>query len=57
MTGTEPCRRKIEMSPGAQSRDDTPIGRETMSATARNQTLGEGERHPELTRTLAHSSM
>jgi len=51
------CRRKIEMSPGAQSRDDTRIGGETMSATARNQTLGEGERYRELTRTLAHSSM
>jgi hypothetical protein len=33
------CRRKIEMSPCAQSRDDTPLGADTTSATlARNQT-------------------
>jgi hypothetical protein len=35
-TGARPgtcCRRKIEMSPGAQSRDDTPLGAETTSAT------------------------
>ena len=27
------CRRKVEMSPGAQSRDDTPLGVDTTSAT------------------------
>jgi peptide/nickel transport system substrate-binding protein len=33
------CRRKIEMSPRAQSRDDTPVPRDTTSATLdRNQT-------------------
>ena len=33
------CRRKIEMTPGAQSRDDTPLGADTTSATLdRNQT-------------------
>jgi hypothetical protein len=33
------CRRKIEMSPCAQSRDDTPLGVDTTSATLdRNQT-------------------
>jgi hypothetical protein len=27
------CRRKVEMSPVAQSRDDTPLGADTTSAT------------------------
>ena len=36
VTGTLPgacCRRKIEMSPGVQSRDDTPVGEGTSGAT------------------------
>jgi hypothetical protein len=29
------CRRKIEMSPGVQSRDDTPVGESPRSASLR----------------------
>jgi hypothetical protein len=37
--GYKKCRRKIEMSPRAQSRNDTPLGADTTSATLdRNQT-------------------
>jgi len=46
------CRRKIEMSPGAQSRDDTAVGG-GHDERDHSQTRGEGERHPELTGMLA----
>jgi hypothetical protein len=48
------CRRKIEMSPGAQSRDDTAVGG-GHDERDDGQTRGGGERHPELTGMLAHS--
>jgi hypothetical protein len=38
------CRRKIEKSPGAQSRDDTPLGADTTSAILdRSYEAGTGE--------------
>ena len=40
----EECRRKIEMTPGAQSRHDTPLAADTASATRHHcHTLGEGD--------------
>ena len=54
------CRRKIEMTPGAQSRNDTPSGGgyDRCDTTLHyGQTLGEGERDPELPRMLPHPSM
>jgi len=53
-------RNKIEMTPGAQSRDDTPSGggHDRCDTTLHHsQTLGEGERDPELPRMLPHPSM
>jgi hypothetical protein len=36
LAGSAPrCRRKIEMSPGVQSRDDTPVGESPRSASLR----------------------
>src|SRR4051794_11665483 len=38
----EVCRRKLEMSPAAQSRDDTLCGGQTCAKRHVNQTLGRG---------------